>query len=74
MTAENGSIRITLDDVYAEVKGLREDVRASLGQSMENTKDVADHEMRVRDLERWKYALPPTLLLATGSLAVALFS
>lgn len=71
---DNGTLRITIRDVYDEVKGLREDVRVALQQSRENTTDVADHEMRVRDLERWKYALPPTLLFAAGSLAVALFA
>lgn len=74
MDHNDGSVRVTLRDVYDEVKGLREDVRASLTQSRDNAADLSDHEVRVRELERWKYALPPTLLLAAASMAVALFA
>lgn len=30
-----------------------------------------DHEKRLRTLERWRYALPTSLVLALGSTAVA---
>lgn len=32
-----------------------------------------DHERRLRSVERWMYALPPTLILALASMGVALF-
>jgi len=33
---------------------------------------IDDHEMRLRRAERWIYALPPTLLLAAGSVVAQL--
>lgn len=34
---------------------------------------IDDHEKRLRSVERWMYALPPTLILAVSSMLVALF-
>lgn len=34
---------------------------------------IDDHERRLRSVERWMYALPPTLIMAAASLVVALF-
>lgn len=34
---------------------------------------IDDHEKRLRSVERWMYALPPTLILAVASMLVALF-
>lgn len=36
--------------------------------------DQADHESRIRMLERWRYALPTSIILAAGSVIVALIS
>lgn len=35
---------------------------------------AADHEDRLRKVERWVYAVPPTLILAFGSIVVAALS
>lgn len=35
---------------------------------------TGDHEKRLRALERWRYALPTSLVLALGSIAVAVIS
>lgn len=35
-------------------------------------KFAEDHESRLRRMERWAYALPPTFLLAVAGLAAAL--
>lgn len=35
-------------------------------------KAVDDHEIRLRALERWRYALPTSLVLAVGSVMAAL--
>ena len=35
-------------------------------------KVLDDHEARLRRVERWVYAVPPTLLLAAGSIIAAL--
>lgn len=32
-----------------------------------------DHERRLRDLEKWKYALPPTVAIAAASVIAAIF-
>ncbi|MEU3052286.1 hypothetical protein [Streptomyces griseus] len=36
-------------------------------------KEHADHEVRIRAIERWKYALPLTAITAAASAAVTLF-
>lgn len=33
---------------------------------------VQDHEIRLRRVERWVYAIPPALLIALTSVAVAI--
>lgn len=38
----------------------------------ELTKDrTADHETRIRSLEKWRWSLPPTLVLAVASIAIS---
>lgn len=32
-----------------------------------------DHEKRLRAVERWVYAVPPTLILAAASIVAAIF-
>lgn len=34
---------------------------------------TGDHETRLRNVERWVYAIPPTLILAGGSVLAAIF-
>lgn len=36
-------------------------------------KMLDDHESRLRSCEKWKYAFPPTLLIAVSSALVAVF-
>lgn len=38
---------------------------------VEQAKDLPDHEDRIRSLEKWKYGLPVTGLVAVGSLAMS---
>lgn len=64
MTDENGEVRITLRHVYEQVSALRDDVRPLV-------QAVPDHEKRIRTLERWAYALPPTFILALVSIVIA---
>lgn len=35
-------------------------------------KVLDDHEQRLRSCEKWKYAFPPTAIVALGSMVVAL--
>ncbi|MER5304594.1 hypothetical protein ABT039_34720 [Streptomyces lasiicapitis] len=53
-----GVVSIGAREIYDEVVGLREDMRSVAEKGEELREDVADHETRIRDLERWKYALP----------------
>lgn len=56
-TTEEPYVRITLKDVYAEVRALREEIAPILPQ-------VPDHEKRLRVAEHWVYGVPPTFILA----------
>lgn len=60
---DNNSITITLKDVYDEVRRLHDQVADMTPQGQL----ITDHEERLRLLERWKYALPGSLLLALMS-------
>lgn len=40
----------------------------------QHTTTSDDHEKRLRGLERWRYALPTSLVLALGSTAVAVIA
>lgn len=69
MDDDQPHVKITLDQVYTtlmEVKGLVE------GSAHHGGK-IDDHEGRIRSLEKWAYAIPPTLILAAGSAVVAIF-
>lgn len=54
---------ITVKDIYVEVRKLQDTVGAMTPQ----VQIIRDHEQRLRGLERWKYALPGSLVLALVS-------
>ena len=58
---------VTLKDVYEQLVKLTDEVRSMKPL----VGDVADHETRMRALEKWRYALPGSMLLAIGSVAVS---
>lgn len=64
--AGDPSITVTLKDVYDELRRLHDQVAAMTPQAQL----IKDHESRIRTLERWKYALPGSLLLALASIIV----
>ncbi|MFJ7588429.1 hypothetical protein ACIQZO_13790 [Streptomyces sp. NPDC097617] len=53
-----GVVEIGAREIYDEVVGLREDMRSVAEKGEELRTDVDDHETRIRDLERWRYAMP----------------
>lgn len=53
-----GVVSIGAREIYDEVVGLREDMRSVAEKGEELRADIDDHETRIRDLERWRYALP----------------
>lgn len=61
------SVVVTLKDVWIEVRRLQDTVALMTPQATQ----LADHENRIRSAERWRYALPISLLLAVGSSATA---
>lgn len=61
----NGSVRVTLTDVYKAVEALQADVH-------EIKRLVPDHESRIRRLEAWKYALPTAAVIAMGSIIIGM--
>ncbi|MFB7643893.1 hypothetical protein ACFC0S_03145 [Streptomyces sp. NPDC056084] len=65
-------VTIGAREIYDQLVGMREDVR-NLTQAQEGvSRTLADQEDRLRALERWKYAIPPTVVMAVGSLVSAL--
>jgi hypothetical protein len=62
-------VMITLKDVWLEVAKMRDDV----AHMAANTPQLVDHENRVRSLERWRYALPTSMMIALGSAAVTIY-
>lgn len=75
---EDNGVRVTLKLVYDAVTKVQSDVTElkqtaalnKLAADLE-TKQVADHEVRLRNVERWLYAIPATLLAAIVSSVVA---
>lgn len=58
MTASN---EVTLAEVVRKLDAIHDDIKDAL----------RDHEQRLRSVERWVYAIPPTLILAGGSIIAA---
>lgn len=66
-----GAVVIGPREIYDELVAMREDVR-SLSQTHEGVATtLADHEDRIRGLERWKYALPVAAVTSAGTLITA---
>jgi hypothetical protein len=64
---EVGGVTIGAREIYDVVVSLRDDVRA-LTQTHEAVDEkLKDHEARIRTVERWRYAMPASLVLAVGS-------
>jgi hypothetical protein len=69
-----GPIVITSREVYDAVVRLTGRVDVLISQQSATQSDVADHESRLRALERARWPLPSlAALLAIGSLGVSLF-
>lgn len=70
----NGGVLITFQQMYNELQrlvGELHDVNTAMkGHGM----TAADHEIRLRALERWRYSLPISLVVAVGSGTIAIVS
>lgn len=60
---ENGVV-VTLKDIYVVMRRLEDAVNAMTPHG----EKLADHELRLRNLERWRYALPTSLIIAMASI------
>lgn len=74
MTADPlGGVSIGAREIYDEVKEVGRKVDRLVDAHDEIRQDVADHETRIRSLERGRWPLPSiAVLVAIGSLIVAL--
>lgn len=66
-TGGGNVIVVTLKDVYIELMKIKE----TLGELKNSADKVPDHETRIRALEKWRYALPPAIILALMSAIVS---
>lgn len=67
---EPNGVYISMRDIYDELVRLKDSIRELAARVDSSKGTVEDHESRIRDLERWKYAIPVTLL-ATIAMVVA---
>lgn len=68
ISRRDGPVVITNREIYSELLQVKGAVQTMSGQADR----IADHEMRIRGVEKWRYALPPTLLISVASLIIAL--
>jgi hypothetical protein len=64
--AEDLAVRITLRDIYEQQVVMSSKLDGSLATHLTQEATIADHETRLRGLERWRYALPTALVLAAA--------
>ena len=69
MMADGEGSTIHLVDVFAK----QIEMNAQLAVISEQLRQLPDHELRIRALERWRYALPASIAIAvsSGALGVA---
>lgn len=61
-------------DELGEMRREQTKILVAVTALVEQVKGVPDHETRIRSLERWKYGLPVTGLVAVGGLAISAWS
>lgn len=67
-------VTISAREIYDQIVGLRDDVRSLVQSHDEVDKHLADHETRLRSIERWKYAVPTATIGAIVSAGVTIFT
>lgn len=61
-------------EMRREGQQTRDMVTRLVARDEERDREVADHETRIRVLEKWQYALPITGVTALGSIVVSLWA
>lgn len=75
MATEDGSVRITPREIYETLQGVKTNVDLLVLGFDEIRKNDADHESRIRVIEKRVWAIPSAaVLLAIASLVVAILS
>lgn len=64
----NGGVTISNAVIYAELLGVKEAVTKMSNQAAQ----LSDHETRLRSVERWKYALPVSIVTSTTAIVIAI--
>lgn len=62
-----GAVHISGREIYDQIIGLREDVRGLTQTSEAVRTELADHEERLRAIERWRYGAPAAVVIGLGS-------
>ena len=81
MSVENNStpspdrftVKELLIEVRTDVKELHACVKQLSALQPETTRQVRDHETRLRGLERWRYSVPAAILTAVGAVVASIF-
>lgn len=62
--AEEESLGVTISsrEIYDEIVGMRADVQSLVQSNAVISRQLDDHESRLRSLERWRYAVPTAVL------------
>ncbi|MFI6516860.1 hypothetical protein ACIBF1_14965 [Spirillospora sp. NPDC050679] len=72
--SDNPGVVITSRDIYDKLVELSGKVDGVLAAHEHLRMQMADHEQRLRSLERWRYTLPISLLVAVLSAVAAVIS
>lgn len=72
--ADNESLGVTISarEIYDQIVGLRDDVKSLVQSNNTTAEKIADHEERLRSVEKWKFAVPATLVVALTSAGTTL--
>lgn len=62
---------VTAREIWLQLVDLTREVREMSGPVKDAGFRLRDHEDRLRSLERWRYTLPVTLILAVASILAA---
>ncbi|MFE9381769.1 hypothetical protein ACFYMO_00810 [Streptomyces sp. NPDC007025] len=72
MDDDLGSVSIGAREIYDELVAMRGEVRASTQSLQGVATTLADHEDRIRAVERWKYSVPTALVTAVIAAATTI--
>jgi len=69
----DGQSQGATDGLLAQILLKQGEMSTQLAVIAETLKIIPDHENRIRKLERWVYAFPLSVIISTGSMALAAY-